>query len=103
MYFASVPLPIESTPCYIPIIEYGKIRHPQNRNKHKEFPPKKNTKKKKSSLVALQVKDLAMSLQWLRSLLGLRLDPWSRNLHIPWVWPKKYKNKNNQEKYLLPS
>ena len=32
MYFASAPLPIESTPCYIPIIEYGKIVSERSKN-----------------------------------------------------------------------
>ena len=31
------------------------------------------------SLVAQQVKDLALSRKWLRSLLSLRLDPWPGN------------------------
>ena len=34
-----------------------------------------------------QVKDLA-SLQWLRSLLGPRFDPWPRNSYMLWAWPK---------------
>ena len=31
-----------------------------------------------------QVKDLALSLQWLRSLLWLWLDPWPGNFHMLW-------------------
>ena len=31
--------------------------------------------------MAQWVKDLALSLQWLRSLLGCGFDPWSRNFH----------------------
>ena len=46
--------------------------------------PKMKKKKKKnalfwSSLVVQQVKDLALSLQWLSSLLWRGLDPWSRD------------------------
>ena len=46
-----------------------------------------------SSLVVQQVKDLALSLQWLWSLLWHGFDPWPRNFHMPQVWPKiKIKN-----------
>lgn len=49
--------------------------------------------KKESSLVAQRVKDLALSLLWLRSLLGLGFDPWQGNFHMLWVStpPKKKK------------
>ena len=43
------------------------------------------------SLVAQRVKDPALSLPWLWSLLWQVFDPWPRNFHIPWVWPKKEK------------
>ena len=33
-------------------------------------------------------KDSALSLQWLRSLLWHRFDPWPRNFHVPQTWPK---------------
>ena len=36
-----------------------------------------------------QVKDLVLSLQWLRSLLWCRLDPWPGNFRMLHVWPKK--------------
>ena len=39
----------------------------------------------RSSLVALWVKDLALSLLWLRSLL------WPWNFHMPWEQPKRNK------------
>ena len=35
------------------------------------------------------VKDLALSLQWLRSLLCLGFDSWPGNFHMPWTQPKK--------------
>ena len=38
--------------------------------------------------MAHQVKDRALSLQWLESLLGHGFDPWSRNFHVLWVQPK---------------
>ena len=41
--------------------------------------------------MAERVKDLELSLQWLRSLLWCRLDPWLRNLHMLQVQPKKKK------------
>ena len=42
-----------------------------------------------SSLVAQWVKDPALSLQWLCSLLWRRFSPWPRNFHMPWAWLKK--------------
>ena len=38
-------------------------------------------------------RDLALSQQWPRLKLHLGLDPWPRNFHMPWVWPKKKKKK----------
>ena len=42
-----------------------------------------------------QVKCLALSLQWLESLLLGRFNPWSRNFHRLWLQPKK---KDSEEK-----
>ena len=39
--------------------------------------------------MAHQVKDLALSLLWLRSLLWYRFNPWPSNFRMPWVWQKK--------------
>ena len=39
------------------------------------------------------VKDLVVSLQWLRSLLWCRFDPWPGNFHMLLVQPKKKKEK----------
>jgi len=36
-----------------------------------------------------QIKDLALSLQWLGSLLWHRFSPWPGNVHMPWVKKKK--------------
>ena len=44
-----------------------------------------------SSLVAQQVKDPLLSLQWLGSLLWYRVDPWPGNFHLPQAWAKKKK------------
>ena len=41
-----------------------------------------------SSLVVQWVKDLALSLQHLGSLLWLEFDPWLGNFCMPWVQPK---------------
>ena len=41
--------------------------------------------------MAQWVKYLVLSLQWLRSLLWHGCDLWSRNFHMPQVWPKKKK------------
>ena len=41
------------------------------------------------SLVVQQVKDLVLSLQWLRSPLWLRFSPCPGNFYIPRDWPKK--------------
>ena len=46
----------------------------------------------KSSLVIQWVKDPALSVQQLGSLLWLGFNPWPRNLHMPWVWPVKKRN-----------
>lgn len=42
-----------------------------------------------SSLVAQWVKDLALSLQQLGSLLRDEFSPWPRNFCMPWAQPKK--------------
>ena len=44
-----------------------------------------------SSLVAQQVKNLALSMPWRGSLQRCRFDPWPRNFCILWVQPKKKK------------
>ena len=38
--------------------------------------------------MAQQVKDLALSLLWFKSLLWRKFNPWPRNIHMPQVWPK---------------
>ena len=46
-----------------------------------------------------QVKELALSLLW------CQFDPWPRNFHMLWAWPKK-KRKNSlgkKRKYMLVS
>ena len=39
--------------------------------------------------MAQWVKDLALPLLWLGSLLGHRFNPWPRNSHMLQVWPPK--------------
>ena len=39
----------------------------------------------RSSLVAQQVKDPALSLLWLRSLLWCRFDPWAGKFSMLWL------------------
>ena len=46
-----------------------------------------------SSLVFQQVKDLALSLLWLRLLLWYRFSPWPGNFCVPW-----YSQKTKQTK-----
>ena len=46
--------------------------------------------------MAQQVKDAALSLQWLKSLLWCSFEPWPRNLHVPWSWPKKANKQKNK-------
>ena len=46
----------------------------------------------------LTAKDLVVSLLWLRSLLGLAFDPWSRNFGMPLAQPKERKKENDKEK-----
>ena len=43
--------------------------------------------------MAQQVKDLALLLLWLGSLMWRRFNPWPRNFHMPHIWTKqKVKN-----------
>ena len=44
-----------------------------------------------SSLVAQWIKDLALSLQWLRLLLWHRFNLWARNCHMTQAWPREKK------------
>ena len=44
----------------------------------------------------LVVKDLALSLLWLRSLLWWGFDPWPGNFCMPWAWQKKKKKKKKK-------
>ena len=58
-----------------------------------------------SSPLAQWVKDLVLSLLWLRSLLWRRFDPWLRNFHIPPGQPKNRKEKEEEgeeEKKMSP-
>ena len=42
------------------------------------------------------VKDLALSLLW------LRFYPWPRNFYMPWAWPKKKRERERErEKYYV--
>ena len=47
--------------------------------------------------MAEQVKDLVLSLLWLRSLLWCRFDLWPGNFWMPWVQLKKKKNKHRTD------
>ena len=47
------------------------------------------------------IKDPALSLQRLRSLLWHGFDPWPRNLHMLWVQPKKGKGINKRYEMLI--
>ena len=49
------------------------------------------------SLMVQQVKYLALSLQWLWSLLLCRFDPWPGNFHMPWAWGKKKKKRSDTD------
>ena len=49
-----------------------------------------------SSFVAHEIKDLALSLQWLRSMLWCRFDSWPVNFHMLPMWQKK-KQKNKKK------
>ena len=40
--------------------------------------------------MAKKVKDLALSLQQLKSLMGHRFDPWPGNVHMLQVWPHRH-------------
>ena len=45
----------------------------------------------------LAVKDLALTLLWLRLLLWCRFDPWPGNFHMLWVQPQKKKKELPEE------
>ena len=70
---------------------------PRERPKKWQKDKKKKKKIKKllgwSSAVAQRVKDLALSLQWLRSLLWCAFDPWPRNFCMPCVQSRQTKGK----------
>ena len=51
-----------------------------------------------SFLVAQWVKDLALSLLWLRSLLWYKFDLWSGNFHMLKVRPNQTPTKKKQRK-----
>ena len=42
-----------------------------------------------SSLMIQWIQGSALPLLWLRSLRWCRFNPWLRNSHMPWAWPKK--------------
>ena len=48
--------------------------------------------------MAQWVKDLALSLLWLQSLLWHRFDPWPGNFHMPLAWPGKKKIEREKER-----
>ena len=50
----------------------------------------------RTSLVVQCVKDPALSLLWLRSLLWREFDPWPGNFHMLQIWPKKKKRRNKR-------
>ena len=47
--------------------------------------------------MAQQVKNLALSLQWLWLLLWHRFNPWPRNFLLLQMWPKKNKKQNHRD------
>ena len=51
--------------------------------------------------MAQQVKDQALLLLWLGSLLWYGFNPWPGNFHMPWAQPKKKKGIFDQAKMSL--
>ena len=51
--------------------------------------------------MAQWVKELVLSLQWLRLLLEYGLNPWPENFHMLQLWPKKKKKKDVMKKSFL--
>ena len=45
--------------------------------------------------MAQQVKDLVLTLLFLRSLLSYGFDPWPRNFHLPWMQPQRMDGRVN--------
>lgn len=58
-----------------------------SRSRGKLKPNECSTARTGSSLAALQVRDLALSPQW------LGFDPWPGNVHMLWAWPEKKNRK----------
>ena len=58
------------------------------------FLPTKAKRLLRSSLMAQGVKDPALLLLWLRSMLWRKFNPWPGNFYIPWSQPKKEKEKS---------
>lgn len=42
-----------------------------------------------SSLAVQQVRDVALLHLWHKPQIWCRFNPWSKNFHALWVWPKK--------------
>ena len=81
----------------------------KNKNKNKTMkkvnPLLKKTSKRKSriSILVQGVKDLMLSLHWLRSQMWYRFNPWSRVLQMPQVWQKQTKKKpKTKTKFNVP-
>ena len=69
------------------------------------IPPKLKNRLVWTSLVAQQLKDLALSLLWLWLQLWHSFHPWLRNFHILWIQhsplrPRSGKKRNYQGKFL---
>ena len=47
--------------------------------------------------MAQWVKDPALSLLWLGSLLWCSFSPWPRNFSMLWVWPKREKKTKDRD------
>ena len=94
---ATVPIrPLAWEPPYAADVALKGQRDKKKCIRYKCTKYKKYIKKKKktwSSLVTQQVKDLALSLLWLGSLLWHGFIPWPRNFHMPQLWPKTNKQK----------
>ena len=48
--------------------------------------------------MAQWLKDLTLKQLWRTQQLQLGFSPWPGNVHMPWVWPKKKKNKIKERK-----
>ena len=91
--------PIQPLAWELPYAANGALKKGKKKKKEEEEEEKKVCEEFPGSL---EVKDLALSLVWLGSLLWCRFDPWPRNFCMPRACPLPTK-KNHTHKKKTPA